>query len=72
VSVTRTDSMMLITNDEGGIVYAQGKLPDGTYGIIADQARPFTKEEMADPVKFATHRDDLANRVQAEMEAAKL
>lgn len=53
---------MVIKNKDGLVVYMQGLLPDGTFGIVADEERPFTDEELADPVKFKERRDDTARR----------
>lgn len=61
------ESPQVIKNDEGGIVYMAGLLPDGTYGIVADQARAFTQEELTDVAKFKVHADDLARRVDEYM-----
>lgn len=63
-------SNLLIKNATGDIVYMQGLLPDGTYGIVADQERPFTQEELTDVAKFVEHRDDLARRVDEDMHSA--
>lgn len=57
----------IIRNSKEQIVYMAGELPDGTIGIVADEAKPFTELELTDPEAFGKHRDDLAKRVDASM-----
>lgn len=59
--------MQVINNGAGQAVYLAGKFPDGTFGIMIDQARPFTELELANPAEFKRHADDLAKRVDEDM-----
>ncbi len=55
----------VIRNRNGGVVYMAGLLPSGEYGIVADEIRPFTDEELADKSKFLEHKSDLDRRIDA-------
>lgn len=64
-----SDNMMQVKNDNGGIVSMVGQLPDGTFGLIIDEAVPFTEEELTDVSKFTEHMDNLAHRVDVSMKS---
>jgi|SRR6266850_5698712 len=59
-------SRVLIRNGDGAVVGIQGRLPDGTIGIVMDEARPFTEDELEYATKFREHMDDLAKRMEAK------
>lgn len=61
------DSLLRIKNDNGEVVYMSGLLPDGTFGVVADEARPFTEEELTSLAMFQKHREDLTHRVDESM-----
>lgn len=52
-----------VRNAKQEIVMITGLLPDGTYGQIADEARPFTEDELNSPDKFNEHIADLNRRL---------
>lgn len=56
-----------LKNNEGEVIYIAGQLPDGTYGIIADESRPFTDNELHDQVLFRAHCEELAKRVDKKI-----
>ena len=58
--------LLIVRDDEGRAVCLQGQYPTGEYGIAADEVRPFTDEELNDPVKFREHLDDLDKRIEEQ------
>lgn len=46
------------------VVYIAGELPDGTYGIVIDEERPFTDSELCNANLFASHIADLDKRIE--------
>jgi hypothetical protein len=62
-TLNKAASLEIVRNSEGQAVILTGLLPDGTYGIVADEETPFTKEELSDAELFKKHRDDISERM---------
>lgn len=54
----------LIRNDRDQVVMLTGLLPNGTFGIVADEVRPFTDDELTDAKLFDEHLKDLNRRME--------